>query len=185
MTWCDYMHNNSRTRINLIVAADISQKMRFALEFSVVVALILGLTAIAVPDYNAYFARGELTESLVLSSTVKADMMAFRAERGEWPASQTVTGSSALPEGAPMGRYVDYMTIGENGSLTAVFRQDSGPSRLNGQRLTIRPLTITGAPGAPVPWVCGSHGFPRDLTPGGIDETDVEVSVLPAICRGD
>lgn len=165
------------------MATDLSQRMRSALEFGAAIALLMYLTVMAVSRFESYIIQSQITEAFSLSSTARGEMIAHRAERGDWPATISELANSTLAEEDFFSRYVDRLELGQDGALTAVFSLDSPAARLRDRRLTFRPLTLPADPGAPVSWVCGPHEYPRELVPGGIDETNIAPSDLPSACR--
>ena len=168
---------------NLVMASDLSQRMRSALEFGAAMALLMILTVMAISRFESYVIQSQIAEAFGLSSTVRSEMVAHRAERGEWPETISELANGTLAEENYLGAYVDHLELGQDGALTAVFSDDSSAARLQDSRLTFRPLTLPADPSAPVSWLCGPHKYPTELTPGGIDETDIASSDLPSACR--
>lgn len=177
------MRRVSSTFINLIMASDLSQRMRSALDFGAAIALLMILTALALNSFESYIAQSQLSEAFGLSSTIRVDLIAYRAEHGGWPATNREIGNADVAEKFYVGEYVDHFELGRDGALTAVFSDDSSVEQLRNRRLTLRPLTLAQEPGAPVAWVCGPHQYPAEMVPGGIDETDISPTELPSICR--
>lgn len=165
------------------MATDVSPKMRSMLEFGAAIAILMGLTAMVAKKLESYVIQSQITEAFGLTATVRSDMIAYRAEHGDWPSSDNELGNSTLSEVSNVGKYVDHLELGKEGALTSVFGDDSAAAGLKGRRLTVRPLTLVANPSAPVSWVCGQHRYPSELSPGGVDETDVDPSDLPSTCR--
>ena len=177
------MPRNNDTLINLIMASDLSQRLRSALEFGAVVAVLMALTVIAISRLDAYVIQSQVTEAFDLTSSVRDEMVVYRAEHGVWPATPADLANATLSEEFSLGSYVHHLELGRDGALTTVFGNDASAVRLRDRRLTFRPLTLPADPGAPVSWVCGPHDYPIELIPGGIDETDIAPSDLPLACR--
>ncbi len=169
--------------INLIMATDLSQRMRSALEFGTVVSLLIILTVLAISRFETYVVQSQIAEALFMSSTIRGEMVTHRAEHGDWPATDVALANATLVEEFDVGAYVDRFELGRDGAVTAVFSDDSSAERLRKRRVTFRPLTLPADPGAPVAWVCGPHRYPTELVPGGIDETDIAPTDLPSACR--
>ncbi len=177
------MRRIQRAIADLGMASELSRRMRSALDFSFAVGLLMVLTVIGVSNFENYLIRGQIAEAFALSSTVKGDMITHRAERGDWPASESEFANATLSEQSNLGAYVDRFELGPNGSLTANFSEVDAARRLQRGRLTFRPVSHPSDPGAPVAFVCGSHRYPDGLLAGGEDKTDIASSDLPSACR--
>jgi type IV pilus assembly protein PilA len=85
------------------------------IELMIVVAIIGILAAVAIPAYQDYIARSQVSEAISLLSSGKAAMAEHYADRGIWPAAATdVMGSVA-------GKYTANVTIlasASTGTLT-------------------------------------------------------------------
>ena len=178
------MNDLRRSNVHLIMVTDLSQTLRSTLELGAVVAVLMTLTALAVSYAGGYFARAQIAEALAVSGTVRQEMVAYRAEHGDWPATQADLPHSELNEDERPGSYVAGLDIGDHGSLTALFDDAAPIEELRGRKLSFRPLSVTGQPGAPVSWVCGAHRYADGLGTRGQDETTIDTHLLPSFCRG-
>ena len=61
------------------------QKGFTLIELMIVVAIIGILAAIAIPAYQDYTIRAQVSEGLTLSSDIKAGVAEFMAQTGDWP----------------------------------------------------------------------------------------------------
>jgi type IV pilus assembly protein PilA len=75
------------------------------IELMIVVAIIGILAAVAIPSYQDYTARAQVTEAIGLSSGFKTGMAEYYADKGNWPATLTAVGDTTA------GKYVASMTI--------------------------------------------------------------------------
>ena len=55
------------------------------IELMIVVAIIGILAAIAIPAYQDYTIRSQVTEGLNLAGSLKAEVAEYYAQRGAWP----------------------------------------------------------------------------------------------------
>ena len=177
------MPRNNDTLINLIMASDLSQRLRSALEFGAVVAVLMALTVMAISRLDAYVIQSQVTEAFDLTSSVRDEMVVYRAEHGVWPATPADLANATLSEEFSLGSYVHHLELGRDGALTTVFGNDASAVRLRDRRLTFRPLTLPADPGAPVSWVCGYRNPPEGMESAGEDRTSLKMRHMPASCR--
>ena len=75
------------------------------LELMIVVAIIGILAAAAIPAYQDYLARGQISEGVTLASAGKTPLAEYFLDKGVWPSS------ADLVMGALSGKYVSMITI--------------------------------------------------------------------------
>jgi len=117
---------------------------------------VLGiLAAIAIPAYQDYTIRAQVTEGLILASDVKAVVENYMAQTGDWPVDlvQANVGSIAY-EIETSGRYMESVSV-ENGTITITYGKGANP-RIIGQTLSLQPLINEMGD---VVWVCGSANY--------------------------
>jgi len=141
------------------------------IELMIVVAIIGILAAIAIPAYQDYIARSQVSEGVMLLGGGKTPLAEFYADQGRWPgAAESVMGTLS-------GKYVAtvaYATApspdtNPNLALQAVFKL-SGVSRLI-QGAGMTHSTTNGGK----TWTCGVTG----VTAG----SSVGPKYLPGACR--
>lgn len=133
------------------------------IELMIVVAIIGILAAIAIPAYQDYTIRAQVSEGLTLASGAKVAIAEFHQDAGTWPADNPAAGLS-LPASIK-GKYTDSLTI--NGAqIQIVFGSQANASLLaSGGNLV---LTAT-ALATTIEWTCSDSTIPSRW--------------LPAVCR--
>ena len=143
------------------------------IELMIVVAIIGILAAIAIPQYQNYVARAQVSEALSLASGGKVALAEYFNTNGDFPVSNSEAGMAV--EAAIKGKYVTQVTVTadntttpKTGVLTALFGDDAH-SLLKGRSMV---LTGSGNAGS-ISWVCTDAGT------GGDAITDY----LPSSCK--
>jgi uncharacterized RDD family membrane protein YckC/Tfp pilus assembly major pilin PilA len=148
------------------------------------------LAAIAIPAYQDYTIRTQVSEGLVLASGLKAAVAEHATRTGDWPADLE-DGSFNVPAEASAedSRYVESFSI-SNGTITIVYGRNAN-AQIRNATLALRPYVDRGGE---VVWQCGrasrpdgayvnSAGERGDGTDSEPGETDLVDKHLPASCR--
>ena len=130
----------------------------------VTVAMIGILAAIAIPAYQDYTIRAQVSEGLNLSGGVKAAVTEYVQENREWPANNVTAG--VLPADEISGTYVSRVAV-EEGAVTITYGNNAHQS-IQGLSLVLVP---DGTEFPTVIWEC----FSPDIAPKWV----------PAACRGN
>ena len=109
------------------------QKGFTLIELMIVVAIIGILAAIAIPAYQDYTIRSQVTEGLNLAGAVKAAVAETYADRGAWPADNLEAGivDDAGAAVTPSGKYVTGIQIAD-GTITIEYGNQANANIVDG-----------------------------------------------------
>ncbi len=127
-----------------------AQKGFTLIELMIVVAIIGILAAIAIPAYQDYTIRAQVTEGLNMAGAAKAAVSESYSANGTWPADNTAAGMGA--DTNIKGKYVTAVNVQSN-VITITFGNQA-----NAANLATKTLTLTGGTSVngDVAWQCGS-----------------------------
>ena len=133
------------------------------IELMIVVAIIGILAAIAIPAYQDYTIRAQVSEGLSLSAGAKAAVAEFYQDQGAWPTDNAEAGVEASAN--ITGKYVTQVAVAAN-VITVTYGGPDANANIAGDTLT---LTATDNAGS-VSWDCANGA-------------GLQNKWLPAACR--
>jgi len=133
------------------------------IELMIVVAIIGILAALAIPTYQDYVIRTQVSEGNTLASGAKTAVTEYYENKGAWPDNNKQAGLAAA--GSITGNYVTKVTAAK-GVITAAY----GGPKANAYLTSEKTLALSAIPhGGSVSWTCKPTG--------------IAPQYLPQICR--
>jgi type IV pilus assembly protein PilA len=156
------------------------QKGFTLIELMIVVAIIGILAAIAIPAYQDYTIRAQVSEGLTLAAAAKAAVAETYLNTGLAPVNREDAGMSANATDT-FGKYVSQIEVA-NGVITIEYAGDDINSDVSGNTVELVPYTSTDDS---VTWVCGGSNVPTGAAAMGDTggAGDLLPKYLPAACR--
>lgn len=131
-------------------------------ELMVVVAIIGMLAAVALPAFQSFTIRAQVSEGLNLAGPAQNAVAHYLLNRGEFPADNAAAGIEDANN--YKGKFVESISV-DDAVIRIKYGNDAN-AQINGETVT---LTATDNSGS-VSWVCGSDGVIGD-------------NLLPSVCR--
>ena len=120
------------------------------IELMIVVAIIGILAAIAIPAYQDYTIRAQVSEGLNLAAGAKAAITEYYQDRGVMPGNNTDAGISADTDIS--GNYASAVLVQANGVIQVTYSGARVNQIIDGDTLTLTPTTNIGS----VEWACAA-----------------------------
>lgn len=136
------------------------------IELMIVVAIIGILAAIALPAYQDYTIRAQVTDGLSLAGGAKAAVSEYKQTKGAYPTDNAEAGVARAAD--IKGKYAGHVTIAD-GLITVKYDGPQAHTNLSAKELVLSPISNVGS----IDWTCKAAA----------GATGVHPKYLPSSCR--
>jgi len=137
------------------------------IELMIVVAIIAILAAIALPAYQDYLIRSQVSEGAVLADGAKTAIAEFYSNKGVFPTTNASAGLASPT--SIVGKYVSQVDAGTTaGVIQSTYNSTNANAKIQTKVLAFSAVTNTGS----ISWSCNNTTF-----------TTVDSKYLPTSCR--
>ncbi|MBH2089491.1 pilin [Neisseria meningitidis] len=154
------------------------QKGFTLIELMIVIAIVGILAAVALPAYQDYTARAQVSEAILLAEGQKSAVTEYYLNHGEWPSNNTSAGVATSTD--IKGKYVKEVKVA-NGVITATMLSTGVNKEIQGKKLSLWAKRQAGS----VKWFCGQPvtraAKADDVAADGTNKIDTKH--LPSTCR--
>lgn len=155
------------------------QKGFTLIELMIVIAIIGILAVIALPAYQDYTARAQVSEAITLMEGQKSAVVEYYADKGKWP---TKNADAGIAESIK-GKYVEAVEIGGDGVITATMKPTDVNNEIKGKTVSLTPTATTTTGKGNDAKTTGNGSFTWTCKPGATN--GVATKFLPSSCRPD
>ncbi|ENV5435476.1 pilin, partial [Neisseria gonorrhoeae] len=124
------------------------QKGFTLIELMIVIAIVGILAAVALPAYQDYTARAQVSEAILLAEGQKSAVTEYYLNNGKWPKDNTSAGVASASD--IKGKYVESVTV-TNGVVTAKMKPSGVNKEIKDKKLSLWAKRENGS----VKWFCG------------------------------
>ncbi|HEZ4807805.1 TPA: pilin [Neisseria meningitidis] len=157
------------------------QKGFTLIELMIVIAIVGILAAVALPAYQDYTARAQVSEAILLAEGQKSAVTEYYLNHGIWPANNSSAGVATSASDIK-GKYVQSVEVA-NGVITAEMKSSGVNKEIQGKKLSLWAKRQNGS----VKWFCGqpvtrNNKATDDAAANGTAKK-IDTKHLPSTCR--
>ncbi|HGO6184792.1 TPA: pilin, partial [Neisseria gonorrhoeae] len=158
------------------------QKGFTLIELMIVIAIVGILAAVALPAYQDYTARAQVSEAILLAEGQKSAVTEYYLNHGIWPENNDKAGVASPSD--IKGKYVKSVTV-TNGVVTATMASSNVNKEIKDKRLSLWARRQDGS----VKWFCGqpvtrnAAAADNDDVTADKDTNGINTKHLPSTCR--
>nr|WP_101133090.1 pilin [Neisseria meningitidis] len=162
------------------------QKGFTLIELMIVIAIVGILAAVALPAYQDYTARAQVSEAILLVEGQKSAVTEYYLNHGIWPANNSSAGVASSAD--IKGKYVEKVEV-KNGVVTAEMKSSGVNKEIQGKKLSLWAKRQNGS----VKWFCGqpvtraANNTAKDAVTAANDNSNngINTKHLPSTCRDE
>ncbi|HHY5318442.1 TPA: pilin [Neisseria meningitidis] len=149
------------------------------IELMIVIAIVGILAAVALPAYQDYTARAQVSEAILLAEGQKSAVTEYYLNHGIWPGDNSSAGVATSSE--IKGKYVEKVEVAK-GVITATMLSTGVNKEIQGKKLSLWAKRQAGS----VKWFCGQ---PVQRAKADADAVTaaankkIDTKHLPSTCR--
>ncbi|HGO6954117.1 TPA: pilin [Neisseria meningitidis] len=158
------------------------QKGFTLIELMIVIAIVGILAAVALPAYQDYTARAQVSEAILLAEGQKSAVTEYYLNHGIWPANNSSAGVASSATDIK-GKYVQKVEV-KNGVVTATMLSSGVNKEIKDKKLSLWAKRQDGS----VKWFCGQpvtrdKANAKDDVAAATDNNGINTKHLPSTCR--
>ncbi|MBH5867051.1 pilin [Neisseria meningitidis] len=159
------------------------QKGFTLIELMIVIAIVGILAAVALPAYQDYTARAQVSEAILLAEGQKSAVTEYYLNHGTWPSNNSDAGVATTATDIK-GKYVKEVKV-EKGVITAEMKSSGVNKEIQGKKLSLWAKRQAGS----VKWFCGQPVTRNDTATDADDVAaangngKIDTKHLPSTCR--
>ncbi|HEZ5588223.1 TPA: pilin [Neisseria meningitidis] len=157
------------------------QKGFTLIELMIVIAIVGILAAVALPAYQDYTARAQVSEAILLAEGQKSAVTEYYLNHGIWPGDNNSAGVAS--SSTIKGKYVKEVEV-KNGVVTATMASSNVNNEIKGKKLSLWAKRQDGS----VKWFCGQpverdKAATDDVAAAAANDKQIDTKHLPSTCR--
>ncbi|HFB6528994.1 TPA: pilin, partial [Neisseria gonorrhoeae] len=158
------------------------QKGFTLIELMIVIAIVGILAAVALPAYQDYTARAQVSEAILLAEGQKSAVAGYCPNHGTWPENNASAGVASSDK--IKGKYVQKVEVAK-GVVTAQMASSNVNKEIKDKKLSLWGRRENGS----VKWFCGQpvkrndNADNDDVTADADADTKIDTKHLPSTCR--
>ncbi|HFC8175265.1 TPA: pilin [Neisseria meningitidis] len=155
------------------------QKGFTLIELMIVIAIVGILAAVALPAYQDYTARAQVSEAILLAEGQKSAVTEYYLNHGKWPDGNSDAGVATSSE--IKGKYVEKVEV-KNGVVTATMLSSGVNNEIKGKKLSLWAKRQNGS----VKWFCGQPVTRAKADADAVTAANgkqIDTKHLPSTCR--
>ncbi|HGH6576967.1 TPA: pilin [Neisseria meningitidis] len=159
------------------------QKGFTLIELMIVIAIVGILAAVALPAYQDYTARAQVSEAILLAEGQKSAVTEYYLNHGIWPGDNNSAGVATSTD--IKGKYVQKVEVAK-GVITAEMKSSGVNNEIKGKKLSLWAKRQNGS----VKWFCGQpvtrNANNNDAVTAATDNNGkINTKHLPSTCRDE